>query len=104
MPKWVEIRFLQLSGVQQLIMTVGPAVLRFQTAALRPWLSKALENSGVSPGKVSIFEAHGTGTALGDPIEVFALQDVFSESHSSENPLYLGSVKTNIGHLEAAAE
>ena len=48
-------------------------------------------------------EAHGTATALGDPIEVAALGAVFADSHSPDQPLLIGSVKTNLGHLEAAA-
>jgi acyl transferase domain-containing protein len=48
-------------------------------------------------------ETHGTGTTLGDPIEVQALGDVFSASHHQHNPLWISSVKTNVGHLEAAA-
>ncbi|MDI1360425.1 MAG: polyketide synthase, partial [Methylobacter sp.] len=64
---------------------------------------QALVNAGITPDAVSYIEAHGTGTALGDPIELGALDAVFSASHSAANPLYLGSVKTNVGHLEAAA-
>jgi len=64
---------------------------------------QALVNAGITPDAVSYVEAHGTGTALGDPIELGALDAVFSASHSAANPLYLGSVKTNVGHLEAAA-
>ncbi|MTJ10362.1 type I polyketide synthase [Anabaena sp. UHCC 0204] len=66
-------------------------------------IRKALENGGVSPEAVSYIEAHGTGTSLGDPIEVGSLGAVFGKNHSSQNPLMLGSVKTNIGHLEGAA-
>ena len=66
-------------------------------------IREALENSGQDPSKVGYVEAHGTGTSLGDPIEVRALGNVFTESHSPANPLIIGSVKTNIGHLEAAS-
>ena len=66
-------------------------------------ISQALENGGVEPFQVSYIEAHGTGTPLGDPIEVGALGAVFGRSHSQANPLIIGSLKTNMGHLEAAA-
>ena len=66
-------------------------------------IQQALKNGGVSPGDVSYIEAHGTGTSLGDPIEVGALGAVFGKNHSREQPLILGSIKTNMGHLEAAA-
>jgi acyl transferase domain-containing protein len=65
---------------------------------------QALENSGVLPEQVSYIEAHGTGTALGDPIEMGALGAVFGEGRSLHvNPLFVGSLKTNVGHLEASA-
>lgn len=63
----------------------------------------ALENAEIAPSKIDYIEAHGTGTALGDPIEINALETVFGSSKSKSEPLLLGSVKTNIGHLEAAA-
>nr|VFJ59819.1 MAG: Acyl transferase domain-containing protein [Candidatus Kentron sp. DK] len=66
-------------------------------------IREALENSGITPEKISYVEAHGTGTSLGDPIEVGALGAVFAENHSPDSPLTIGSVKTNFGHLEAAA-
>ncbi|MEH2032454.1 MAG: beta-ketoacyl synthase N-terminal-like domain-containing protein, partial [Nostoc sp.] len=66
-------------------------------------IRRALAASGVEPAQVSYIEAHGTGTSLGDPIEIGALGAVFSSSHSPDRPLIVGSVKTNIGHLEGAA-
>ncbi len=63
----------------------------------------ALANAGVSPAEVGFVETHGTGTTLGDPIELQALGSVFKDGHSPDKPLYLGAVKTNIGHLESAA-
>ena len=55
------------------------------------------------PSDVDYVEAHGTGTALGDPIEIEALAEVFAKSKTESRPLMLGSVKSNIGHLEGAA-
>lgn len=75
----------------------GPA----QQAVIR----QALANAGIPPSQVQYIEAHGTGTALGDPIELLALGQVFkpSDSNRANKPLLIGSVKTNLGHLEAAA-
>nr|4MZ0_A Chain A, CurL [Moorena producens 3L]4MZ0_B Chain B, CurL [Moorena producens 3L] len=70
-----------------------------QVAVIR----KALSNGGVDPASVSYIEAHGTGTSLGDPIEVGAIGTVFGKTHSQEQPLIVGTAKTNIGHLEVAA-
>ncbi|AOY84949.1 type I polyketide synthase [Moorena producens JHB] len=66
-------------------------------------IRQALANGEVDPTSVSYLEAHGTGTALGDPIEVEAIGTVFGKTHSVEQPLIIGSVKTNIGHTEGAA-
>ncbi|HEY7511839.1 MAG TPA: SDR family NAD(P)-dependent oxidoreductase [Vicinamibacteria bacterium] len=66
-------------------------------------LRKALAAARVAPADVGYVEAHGTGTALGDPIEVHALSAVLGAGRTAERPLVLGSVKTNFGHLEAAA-
>ena len=63
----------------------------------------ALDASGVEAGNVSYLEAHGTGTPLGDPIEVNAASGVYAQDRDHARPLVMGSVKTNIGHLEAAA-
>ncbi|MCK5924221.1 MAG: type I polyketide synthase, partial [Methylococcales bacterium] len=67
-----------------------------QTALIR----QALQRAEVSGNEVSYVEAHGTGTKLGDPIEVRALADALGER---ETPLTIGSVKTNLGHLDASA-
>jgi len=66
-------------------------------------IRSALENGLVDPALVSYVEAHGTGTSLGDPIEVQALSAVLGVKRSQDQRLKIGSVKTNIGHLEAAA-
>ncbi|VFN00102.1 MAG: Phosphopantetheine attachment site, partial [Candidatus Kentron sp. G] len=66
-------------------------------------IREALGNARVTPADISYVEAHGTGTSLGDPIEVGALGSVFAENHSNDSPLTIGSAKTNLGHLEAAA-
>ncbi len=66
-------------------------------------MKQALDNAGLSPGAVSYVEAHGTGTSLGDPIELGSMSEVFSEQRALNDPLWIGSIKTNIGHLEAAA-
>lgn len=64
-------------------------------------LHKAFKAAGVEPEDIGYIETHGTGTVLGDPIEIRALTNIMGNKR--EDPLYIGSVKTNIGHLEAAA-
>jgi acyl transferase domain-containing protein/NADPH:quinone reductase-like Zn-dependent oxidoreductase/acyl carrier protein len=66
-------------------------------------LRVAYERAGVAPNSVQYVEAHGTGTEVGDPIEVGALSDVLSVGRNVHEPCYLGSSKTNLGHMEAAA-
>ncbi|MEW6234619.1 MAG: type I polyketide synthase [Candidatus Omnitrophota bacterium] len=66
-------------------------------------IRKALMDAGVKPEEIDYVEAHGTGTSLGDPIEMEALGAVFGDGRRRDNPLIVSSVKTNIGHLEAAA-
>ena len=63
----------------------------------------ALRSAGLKPADVQYLEAHGTGTSLGDPIEVQAAAAAFGEGRPADRPLKLGSAKTNFGHLEAAA-
>nr|QEO74295.1 Beta-ketoacyl synthase [uncultured bacterium] len=66
-------------------------------------LRVAYESAGVQPSQVQYLEAHGTGTIVGDPIEVTAAASVLAEGGDRREPLVLGSVKTNIGHTESAA-
>jgi myxalamid-type polyketide synthase MxaE and MxaD len=70
-----------------------------QEAAVR----QALGMAGLEPWRISYVEAHGTGTSLGDPIEVEALRRVYGVPAEGAGPCVVGSVKTQIGHLEAAA-
>ncbi|MGH1397575.1 MAG: type I polyketide synthase, partial [Trichormus sp.] len=72
----------------------GPA----QQALIR----QALANAGVKPSQISYVETQGTGTSLGDTIEVNSLKAVLMEGREANQPCWIGSVKTNIGHLEAA--
>lgn len=71
-------------------------------AAQERVLRRAYQRAGVTPSEVQYVEAHGTGTLLGDPIEADALGDVLGKPCTS-GQIAVGSVKTNIGHLEAAA-
>ncbi|PSF37562.1 short-chain dehydrogenase [Aphanothece hegewaldii CCALA 016] len=66
-------------------------------------IRQALHNADVLPSQISYVETHGTGTVLGDPIEIKALKAVLMEGRSLDEPCWFGSVKTNIGHLESAA-
>ncbi|MEM7355305.1 MAG: beta-ketoacyl synthase N-terminal-like domain-containing protein, partial [Acidobacteriota bacterium] len=66
-------------------------------------LRRAYERAGVDPTAVQYVEAHGTGTHLGDPIEAQALGETLGTGRAADQPLRIGSVKSNIGHLEAAA-
>jgi acyl transferase domain-containing protein/acyl carrier protein len=66
-------------------------------------IRQALRSAGLKPADVQYLEAHGTGTSLGDPIEVQAAAAAYGDGRAADEPLKLGSVKTNFGHLEAAA-
>jgi acyl transferase domain-containing protein len=72
-------------------------------SAQQQLIRRALASARLKPSQIDYVEAHGTGTALGDPIEVNALGEVFAEGRSFTHPLFVGSVKANIGHLESAA-
>ncbi|MGX4256847.1 SDR family NAD(P)-dependent oxidoreductase [Bacillus sp. YH3-2-B2] len=71
--------------------------------AHRELILSAINRAAVSPADISYIEAHGTGTALGDPIEIRGLSMAFEKQTDEKNDCGIGSVKSNIGHLEAAA-
>ncbi|MBL8150529.1 MAG: SDR family NAD(P)-dependent oxidoreductase, partial [Blastocatellia bacterium] len=72
-------------------------------AAQETVIRQALEQAQLSPDKIGYIETHGTGTPLGDPIELEALTTVYGQPRKMNDYCVIGSVKTNIGHLEAAA-
>ena len=63
----------------------------------------ACRDAGIAPEQIGFVEAHGTGTAVGDPIEAHALAEALCRNRSADAPLPIGSIKTNLGHLETAA-
>lgn len=87
---------LNQDGKTETITTPSPYA---QEALIREVYQKA----GLDPAETSYFEAHGTGTPTGDPIEIKAISSVFSETRTPGNPLLIGSVKTNIGHTETSS-
>ena len=82
----------------------APSITSPRVDAQREVIQAAWRSAGVSSGSISYIEAHGTGTSLGDPIEIEALRHAFAaEGPSPSRYCAVGSLKTNIGHLEAAA-
>jgi acyl transferase domain-containing protein/NADPH:quinone reductase-like Zn-dependent oxidoreductase/NAD(P)-dependent dehydrogenase (short-subunit alcohol dehydrogenase family)/acyl carrier protein len=72
-------------------------------AAQASLLVKAYKDAGIEPREIDYIEAHGTGTAVGDPIETRALGEALGQHRPKNQPLLIGSVKGNVGHLEAAS-
>lgn len=83
-------------GKTETITTPSPEA---QTALIRQCYSQA----GLDPALTTYFEAHGTGTPTGDPIEARAVASIFSNTRNESGPLKIGSVKTNIGHTETVS-
>lgn len=97
-PIWAVIKS---SGINQDGASSGLTVPSGQ--AQERLLASVLAKAQLSADDIDYLECHGTGTKLGDPIEVHALGQVYGQNRNAAHPIKLGSVKTNIGHLEAAA-
>ena len=81
----------------------GPGLTVPEGPAQQRAIEAALARAGIGPTEVDYLEAHGTGTPVGDPTEFEAAGTVYGKGRDADHPLLIGSVKTNIGHLESAA-
>jgi len=89
------------SAVNQSGASAGPTVPN--GVAQQAVMEAALARAGIAPAEVDYLEAHGNGSVMGDPIEVQAAAAVYGKGRAPDRPLLIGSVKTNVGHLETAA-
>ncbi|KAK7976515.1 glycoside hydrolase [Apiospora arundinis] len=89
------------TGINQDGRTVGMTTPSGE--AQQRLIEEVYAKAGIDTQDTGFIEAHGTGTKVGDPIEAGAISRVFSAGRSKKNPLYIGSVKSNIGHLEHAS-
>ena len=80
-----------------------PGITQPSTAAQESMIRRTYADGGINMSQTRYFEAHGTGTALGDPIEAKAIYKAFQGCDTSASPIYVGAVKSNIGHLEGAS-
>ncbi|KAK4161309.1 hypothetical protein QBC43DRAFT_97854 [Cladorrhinum sp. PSN259] len=81
----------------------SPAIVQPRPEAQADLIRQTYASAGLPLHQTRFFEAHGTGTAVGDPIEASAIAQVFAPHRSTDSPLYVGAVKSNIGHLEGAS-
>ena len=90
--------------VDELCSGKTPGIVQPSSEAQEDLIRATYKAAGIDPRTTQYFEAHGTGTRVGDPLELNALvNSLHTKERSAEDPLYVGSVKTNIGHLEGAA-
>ena len=83
--------------------TPDPGITSPSGKAQEQLMRQVYERAGIKTTDVGFVEAHGTGTKVGDPIEATAINAVFGNGRTSRSPLYIGSVKSNVGHLENAS-
>ncbi|KAB8221196.1 hypothetical protein BDV33DRAFT_202677 [Aspergillus novoparasiticus] len=89
------------TGVNQDGRTTG--ITQPNSGAQEELIRAVYESAGIDPSETGYVEAHGTGTKIGDPIEASALHAVFGGGRTSRRPLYIGSVKSNVGHTESVS-
>ena len=89
------------TGVNQDGKTQG--ITRPSGDAQRDLIRQVYQNSELNPDDCGFVEMHGTGTKVGDPIEASAVYQALGQGRSPRQPLYIGSVKSNVGHLEGAS-